>query len=403
MKRWSKEEISYCSNVHAGETAEQIESNIETYLAAVREQQQLDWISSGLWLSEQAAEHYTQYPASLQRLQSILDKQQVRVHTLNAFPIGGFHQEVVKQEVYKPDWSQSSRLEYSINCATLLSQLLPADRSYGSISTLPLGYSEDWTAEKHKAAASLLLKAVDQLQKIEYRTGKQITLCLEMEPGCVLETTEQLVTFFTETLFPAAQSNGIEQGLISRYIGACYDICHQSVMFERHHDSLSKIIDADIRIGKIQVSSALEVMDPGDRETQYQLQDYAEPRYLHQVRCINSNTRQLEGCPDLGTALEQKQLDLTTPWRVHFHIPIQSHDLDSDKLATTQNGIIDVLQFLADHPDLKPDLEVETYTWEVLPKCHRPTSSGQLIKGLIEELNWLSTQLHHFKLLIDQS
>jgi hypothetical protein len=82
------------------------------------------------------------------------------------------------------------------------------------------------------------------------------------------------------------------------------------------------------------------------------------------------------------------------PWRIHFHVPVQSRTLFTGDLGTTQAAIGAALDFLAAQEGrLHPHLEVETYTWQVLPEAMRPTDEAQLIAGLAQELHWLQEQL----------
>ena len=212
----------------------------------------------------------------------------------------------------------------------------------------------------------------------------------------MIETTSQLIHFFTETLQTAVSDYGLPVDSIARYLGVCFDICHQAVMFENIEWSLAAIHRAGIVIGKIQISSALRL--PNAAEARDLLVQYAEPRYLHQVSTLDRNGEQ-QFCVDLADALVNGQLPQDAEWRVHFHVPIQSEHLGSPLLSTTREAIVDTCRFLAAHPSLKPHLEVETYTWGMLPETLRPANESQLINAVAEELNWLQATLDSFALM----
>jgi hypothetical protein len=73
-------------------------------------------------------------------------------------------------------------------------------------------------------------------------------------------------------------------------------------------------------------------------------------------------------------------------WRTHFHVPVfvQSYGL----LESTQKDIREVLKIWSGTP-LTRHLEVETYTWEVLPK----ELQKEIDVSIARELNWVANQL----------
>lgn len=68
-----------------------------------------------------------------------LESENLYVFTLNGFPFGSFHHQVVKDKVYAPDWTQSDRLDYTLRLIEILTVLLPNELD-GGISTLPISY-----------------------------------------------------------------------------------------------------------------------------------------------------------------------------------------------------------------------------------------------------------------------
>jgi len=398
---WTSAQLGYCSNVHQGETLSEVNHNLNSWIKKVREKRELSVMQSGLWLGcDAVSELFSETEARNQFLKR-LDAAGLRLVTLNAFPFGGFHRKVVKESVYRPDWSTTERVHYTYQCAVLLASCLPADVASGTISTLPLGFASDWTHSMHQSAIDNLLGLVNDLDRLEQATGKHIRVCLEMEPGCVLERTEQLVRYFDEDLAQASkQSDSMER--VNRYLGACVDICHQAVMFEDLGLSMQKIRDAGIVIGKIQVSSALSVAEPGRADSREALRLFAEEKYLHQVGTKDANGR-LVIKTDLRDAMEDTGFPSLSPWRIHFHVPIHASRLYNQCLGTTRDDIEDVLQFLSAEPDLLPHLEVETYTWDLLPGDERPEDAAALVDGLARELQWLESGLARHGLLISNN
>ncbi|MCB1914455.1 MAG: metabolite traffic protein EboE [Rhodocyclaceae bacterium] len=395
---WRRDELAYCSNVHAGESVDALAQTVARFVAPVAGARGVA-CRAGLWIGAAAVHELANVPATRQRFIAALARHAVGLTTLNGFPFGGFHDAVVKAAVYAPDWCTQERYDYSLALAELLADVLPADAEEGSISSLPLGYREGWRDHHHRLAAERLARFAGALRALWARSGRRIRLCLEMEPGCVLESTDDAIRWFTEDLPAAARRNGVPEAALGDHLGVCFDICHQAVMFEDVAASLGRLRAAGIAIGKIQVSSALEVPAPELRQSLAALAPFDEPRYLHQVRCRAADGRLLAAA-DLPEALDEAAgLPRNCAWRVHFHLPIQESEIGDARLRTTRQAIEEVLRFLALTPDLRPHLEVETYTWNVLPPALRPRDDDSLIRALATELDWLEGALARHRLL----
>jgi hypothetical protein len=362
-------------------------------------------MACGLWLPAQVARVLATDPEGLL---ARLDAAGLDLVTLNGFPYGDFHGERVKEAVYTPAWDSPERLAYTLDLARILAHCLAPDQTEGTISSLPLGFyhqgsqipprgvqaeGEDhhWTLERHRAALSHLCDLAGQLAGLRAETGRHVRVCLEPEPGCVLETTDQAIALFTHDLPAAALAQGIHPTAVQEHLGLCLDVCHQAVMFEDIGVSLARLAAAGVRVGKVQVSSALTVPEPDRVDLARLLAPFAEPRYLHQVRTLDRDGRTL-GRMDLGEALADPSLPRTGPWRIHYHVPIQEDQIGPG-LATTNGAIGATLDHLAAHPNFRPHLEVETYTWQVLPPGRRPEDPEALVAGLAAELAWLDGQL----------
>lgn len=396
---WTAAQIGYCSNVHPAHDLAGLRASIEQHFQGVRQRRGLSVQESGLWISAHAAAELQEVSARAAFL-TLLQAAGLRLTSLNGFPYGPFHQDAVKAGVYLPDWSDPKRLEYSRQLAQILAAALPQDRSQGVISTVPLGYAADWSSAQQRRAEQLLRQLTESLAELRRETGKKILFCLEMEPDCVLENTAQAIAFFRrwQAMDPHHE-----------HLALCFDVCHQAVVFEHCYQSLDMLRQAQVPVGKIQLSNALICRPPlqDDNRREHVLEalaGFAETTYLHQVKARDAQGRLL-AWPDLPAALYPpgKELMQCPELRIHFHVPLFSKRLLLPELSGSQNALSQTFDYLADHPEFRPVLEVETYSWTVLPPQLRPDSEQALIQGIAAELQWVEEQLLHRRLLHPQS
>ena len=360
--------LSYCTNVHPGLTVDEVCGGLVRYTRPLREA--VGPIAAGLWLADPVTRELEDSPDRLHLLTDTLGQAGLVCYTLNAFPQGNFHSEVVKQAVYRPTWADPERLDYTLRCARLLAAIMP-DGVQGSLSTVPLGYRFDETtaaAGFEDAAIANLLACVRGLDDLHDETGRVVRLAIEPEPHCLIETTDEAVAFFGR-LHAAADDAAI--GDVCRdLVGLCFDVCHQAVEFEDVVRSIRAIEAAGIRINKAHLSCAIELSDPRDAAARAALAEYVEPRYLHQT--FAQRPRDAEGEPvvsrqDLTAALCEKpppEFAAARRWRTHYHVPV-----DRDRLGPLRTTRPDLSRALAAIRELPyaPHLEIETYTWTVLP------------------------------------
>jgi len=313
-----------------------------------------------------------------------LAAQGVRVASLNAFPYDDFHTPVVKHRVYQPDWSTASRADYTAAAARLLARIGPRDTPL-SISTLPLGWASG-SDEALRACAGARLRDLAErvLAPLSDRLAgasdtARLTVDLEPEPGCILDTSEDVIAFFDEHL---------PDQIHRRHIGVCHDVCHAAVMFEEQHDALSRYADAGVRVNKMQLSAAIEadVRTLGAAIAGDLLRRFAEPRYLHQTGLMGSGGFELiEDLPDALHRLESPHTaDHPDRLRVHFHVPICLEAIGG--LRTTADQIPAAVAAARILHDCRI-FEIETYAWSVLPDGLRP---GSVAEGIARELRWVS-------------
>ncbi len=387
--------FGYCTNVHAGSDLDTAKANLEKYAGQV--QRDLGGtLPLGLWLSENAAASLSAEGAA-EEFGAWLSEHQFSAYTLNGFPQQDFHADVVKHQVYLPTWADQSRQRYTHDLALVLDRILPAG-CLGTISTLPLGWpTPDWNGASLGQAATRLRETAVFLDRMLREAGREIVLCIEPEPGCVLNTSDEIVDFFKEYLL-----GGQEEAAVRQHIAVCHDICHSGVMFEPQEYALRAYHAAGIRIGKVQVSSAVHVpWNEAQSEDEKlaiaeQLSTFHEPKYLHQT-ARSSSGRLAELAEDLPIALsEWPEKFRNEPWRVHFHVPIYVDRFDH--LQTTQADIVQVTQFLKQSSDavvgsapwFTGHYEVETYAWPVLPQS---LQIDNLAAGITKELKYFEEVL----------
>lgn len=351
--------LCYGTNVHPAQDLPGVLAQLDRYAEPVRRHLGADRLGLGLWLAADVAHGLATDPDALGRLRRELDARSLEVVTLNAFPYRGFHDAVVKHAVYRPHWAQPARLRYTCDCAAVLAALLPAEAAYGSISTLPLGWRHPWS-EADSAAAAAALGALGGLLGA---LPRPIRLAVEPEPGCVLDTVDDAVRWLAHRTDP-------------QYVGLCLDTCHLAVSFADPRAALAQITRAGLAVVKVQASAALHVADPACAAAQRALAEFTEPRYLHQVRELRP-----DGVVLAADDLPARELPGQGPWRVHYHVPLHWEPLRSEPVHSTR----DVVQAVLDAVDCE-HIEVETYTWSVLPPVQRPRSDADLIAGIAAEL-----------------
>ncbi len=366
-------DLAYCLNIHPGESwAEQFEA-IRVHAVAVRDRVAPGRpFPLGLRLSAASARALAE-PAALEALREYLRVEGLCAFTVNAFPYGAFHGARVKEEVYRPDWRAPGRAAFTRDCAVLLAALLP-EGGVGSISTVPVGFAPDFTAPGDRPAAiRRLVEVAHFLARVESETGRCVRLCLEPEPGCVLETCGETVAFF-EAVFACA---GAAEPAARRHLGVCLDTCHAALAFEQPSETWARYEAAGIRVPKVQLSAALEVRGPAPDA----LSPFREPVYLHQVRIAGADgARHAFG--DLPDALAAWPRDAAVA-RIHFHVPLF---WPGDGALRTTAELLDARFWDAVRGRPDTHLEIETYTFDALPAELR---AGGVVASICREYDWV--------------
>ena len=395
--------LSYCSNIHAGESWDATFRNLKIYIPEVKKRLAHEGaFGIGLRLSHEAAV-VLERPEILKEFRDWLKQTNAYVFTLNCFPYGGFHRTKVKEQVHAPDWTTEARLAYTLRCFRILAQLLP-EGVEGGISTSPLSYRHWFVSDLEKKeafekATTHLIAVAVELVRLQQETGKFLHLDIEPEPDGLLENSEELIRYFKEWLIPMGKTSLAKQlgitataaeQLIKAHLQVCYDVCHFAIGYEKPKEAFKKLKQAGIGIGKIQLSAALKLLIPESPFERFsigkRLGEFADTTYLHQV-VGRTKEEGLISYPDLPQALAQLGNTQDLEWRVHFHVPIFLANYGT--FQATQEDIVEVLKLVNANPSITNHLEVETYTWEVLPQDTHLT----LGDAISRELAWVKEQL----------
>ncbi|MFD2101513.1 metabolite traffic protein EboE [Flagellimonas iocasae] len=387
--------LTYCTNIHAGgdwdETFASLKQNLPQIKKAVSPNEPF---GLGLRLGNTASLELND--GQLEGFKDWLSENDCYIFTMNGFPYGNFHGEPVKDQVHVPDWTTKDRLKYTLRLFQQLDNLAPTELECG-ISTSPISYKHWFKSDAQKQQAFVqgakhMAQVALELYQTEKESGRYMHLDVEPEPDGFLENTQEVLHFFDTYLIPEAKKvfktfnfgeNKVEE-LLKRYITVCYDVCHLALAYEEPNLTFERFKEAGIKVGKIQVSAALKILNNHDNEEELwdTLAQFNEPVYLHQV------TEKINGkvvtYNDLPVVLEKK-----APFdelRSHFHVPIFLEDYGL--LQSTQDQIIKVLAYL-ERNFVSNHIEVETYTWDVLPEQLKLP----ITESIARELDWMKSRL----------
>ncbi|WP_421944820.1 metabolite traffic protein EboE [Pedobacter sp.] len=378
--------LTFCTNIYAGESWSAHFAVLEDSFPVLKAQLSPDKpMGIGLRLSNLASLELLK-ENHLEEFKQWLNKVGGYVFTMNGFPYGGFHHTRVKDQVHAPDWTTNERLVYTIRLFKILAELLP-EQMDGGISTSPLSY-KPWfsNADERKSATAAatenILMVAAELKNIKDRTGRILHLDIEPEPDGFLESGAEFINWYEQVLLKAGKLNS---GIIKEHICLCYDVCHFAIGYEPHIEIIEELKEKGISIGKIQISAALKAKLPAQiserTEVFNALAGFDEPTYLHQV-IAKQKDGTLIRYPDLSDALADKENTNAEEWRAHFHVPIFVEDMGM--IQSTQTDIKAVLDYHKNKP-FTNHLEVETYTWEVLPASLK----APLNDSIVRELQWV--------------
>lgn len=394
--------LTYCTNIHAGESWNDHFAALQQNIPGIKKRISSDQsFGIGLRLSHQASLQLQEKDA-LNIFKDWLKKEDCYVFTMNGFPYGGFHRTKVKDHVHSPDWTTAERVSYTIRLFNTLTELLP-EGMQGSISTSPLSYKH-WHAagqqqEVFEKTTRNILRVIEHLIQIKDKTGKLLHLDIEPEPDGLLGDGPEFFDWYDRYLLSIGKeylkqkfnyTSQQSEHAIKEHLQLCYDVCHFAVGYEDHQVVVNQLREKKIKVGKIQISAALKATmpdSPAEREPVVNsFRQFNESTYLHQVvaRMADGSFKHY---PDLPEALNNAANPSAKEWRSHFHVPLFIQDYGL--LKSTQDDIRKVLSIHCQQP-FTQYLEVETYTWEVLPEALKVPLSESIIREMEWVINYLN-------------
>ena len=386
-------ELTYCSNIHPADGWPQVFDSLRRYAPELKRRLCPNALFGiGLRLANREGVELLE-GTNLQEFSMFLRQSGLYVALLNGFPYGWFHERRLKDQVFAPDWHTTERVDYSLKLVEILRRLLPEGLD-GGVSTCPLSYKR-WYAGASLPDWDLLIRnlliVVHAMLDVKRQHGCVIHLDIEPEPDGLIENTSEFVEFFemllrkgTPLLAKSAQltSSQAEEAL-REHIAICYDLCHFAVEREEVDSTLRAFRAAGIRIGRVQVSSAVKAGIPPTRAERKQLQkmltSLADPVYLHQT------IGDFERFADLPDGIAHLENSADSEWRIHYHVPLFLSDYG--KLGSTQSYVRNALAQLT--PAEARHLEIETYTWSVLP----PDLRLDIVDSIEREYRWVLAQV----------
>ena len=387
--------LTYCTNIHSADGWPAVFASVQRHAPALKARLSPGApFGIGLRLSARDARGLLTGSA-LRDFRAFLDREGLYVAIINGFPYGPFHGTHVKAAVYAPDWREEARVRYTLDLVQILQALLPEGVD-GGVSTAPMSY-KPWMAAAEAGAWDAIVRNVvrvaEALVRVHQDTGRLIHLDIEPEPDCSIENTDETLAFFEQRLLPRgaprlAAALGISPAAARErlldHIRVCFDCCHFAVEFEESRAAIDSLSAAGIRIGRAQLSSALDVPLPGDAAQgaviRERLRPFADATYLHQV--VERRDGELRHYLDLPDALERPHDPQAKGWRIHFHVPLFTADYGG--LGSTQAYVADAARYLLETGATR-HLEIETYTWDVLP----PGLKLDLLESIEREYRWV--------------
>jgi hypothetical protein len=389
--------LTYSTLVHPGDTWAEMWDSINRYVPRVKARVcPDDRFGLSLRISGQSAEQLTADDRERAKLKQFIKDHDLYLYTANAFPQGAFKGRRVKEQVYEPDWRSDDRARYTMKVADILAEMAE-EHIQPSIQTAPCGFKPRVTDDGVvRAYTSQLLRVVSHLIGLENKTGRTVTLAIEPEPACFLETTEETIAYFRDHLYSGAaiktvaDQSGVSQDKAERslrkHLGTVYDICYQAVEYENISASLAALMQAGVPVFKLQEAAALAIPNVTPAKVDA-LRAYDDPVYLHQTIEKRDDGKRVEylDLPEAFTAWDQEPGP--REWRTHFHVPVFLEDLGA--FRTTRFAIEDALRFHKQH-FVSTQLEIETYTWDVLPD---ELKTGDIVDYVVRELEWVKGEL----------
>lgn len=262
--------------------------------AAVRDRLAVETLGVSLRLPPALAAALAIDGRSRTRLRAEIEARGLEIVTLSGAPVAGGGDE----DPEMPDWSDPARLEYTLDLARILTDLLPEDAVRGAVTTTGLGLLAGWDDEKRKASARVLSRLSAGLAEVAWHTGRAVRVGFQPEPGFVLDGTDSIVEAF---------------GRLDRErLGVCLDLADLACTWQDPVTTLDRLAAAGISVIHARIAAALEAADPVTAAEA--LRGYVEAGHRHPVT---------NPAGDFVADLPQALADFPPgPWRVRCHVPL---------------------------------------------------------------------------------
>jgi sugar phosphate isomerase/epimerase len=307
------------ANLRPARDLRAVVDQLDTYASAVRARLGVDTLGVSLWLPPTLAAALAVDGRARTRLRAELDARGLEVVTLSGVPYAEGGGEV-------PDWSDPARLEYTLDLARVLVDLLPDDAVRGAVSTIGLGRREGWDTGKERACARVIGRLTSGLAEVAWQTGRAVRVGFQPAPGSVLDS--------------AASTVAALRRLDKDRLGVCLDLANLACTWEHPAEALDTLAAAGVSVIRAQIAAALEAGQPvAAAET---LRSYVEADRPHPV--TNPAGAYLD---DLSQALADRP---PGPWRIAYHWPLL--DAPQPPLTATSDVWRAALRHLigGDHP-----------------------------------------------------
>ncbi|HFL8824107.1 MAG TPA: metabolite traffic protein EboE [Candidatus Azoamicus sp. OHIO1] len=388
-----KYNLTYCLNVFKSKNWEETLYNIKIFVSNIKKTYPNKEIGIGLCISNSISKELIK-KRNLLDLIILIKNENIYIPSINGFVYKKFHQKSIKDKIYIPEWTSNSRILYTKLLIKILKELLPKNVN-GSITTLPISY-KPWINKKNKTyifykSSINISKIIDILININKKYKKLIHLDIEPEPNCLIENSKEIVRFYKLWLLPIGSDylrnkynieKKIAIALIKDHIKICYDICHFSTNFEKTTTIIKLLTKEKIKIGRIQISSAIKIKTPKKKEKFKKIinkiSHLSYSPFLHQT--VEKNNNQIKKFIDIKYAIKTIKKNKKSEWRIHCHLPIYLKKYSI--LETTNKDTKSVLKNLINNK-ITNHIEIETYTYNVI------SPNSDIMASIIKEYNWV--------------
>jgi sugar phosphate isomerase/epimerase len=292
--------LSHSTILQSARDVRGVIEQLDRYASAIRARLGADTLGVSLWLPPALAATLSVESRSRAQLKAELDARGLEVVTLNGVRYGDGD----------PDWSSPARLEYTLDLARVLVDLLPDDAVRGTVSTLGLGRREDWNVDQDRSCTRLLARLSRGLAEVAWQNGRAVRVGFQPEPGGVLDT--------------AAHTAAALATVDPERLGVCLDLANLACTWEHPEDALDTLADNGISVIGVKIAAAVEARQPATAAGI--LRGYVDPDRWHPV--TTAGGRYVD---DLARALDDAP---PGPWRIRCRMPLHSAP-PSPLVATT--------------------------------------------------------------------